>query len=1003
MSENITVVIAESEQLILAEISQYLESWDYQVVGSASTGAAALRLVREKEPTLVLLDRQLKGKLDGIETARKVMQNFDRPVVMLSAATDPETFKQVEQLKAYGFLAKPFNEYELRSTINNALYHHGLKQTYKQKSERLDMIIKGADLGTWDWDIKTDQVKFNRRWSSMLGYKPTDIKPHLNSWEKLVHPADLPRAMQTLKDHLAGNTSFYKSEFRMQTADGGWKWIQDRGKVLARDAQGKPLRASGIHVDISDRKAAEKELRLQADILANIGQAVIVTDPQGRIIYWNKAAEKLYGWTAQEVHERPIYEITVPEMSQAQAQEIMSSLAAGQTWSGEFICQRKDKSRFPAHVTDVAFTNDQNELIGIIGISYDLSERKAHEQQLKVYQYALESALNGIAFADLKGWLTYVNPVFLRMWGYHKPEQVLGKSVLDFWHDKETARQVVAELKQKGSWQGELTARKADGSVIYVHLVTNLVTDDNGEPLLGMASFQDITEKKKTLRQLNKKRELLEVAQQVAHLGSWEMDISTGKCIWSDEFFRICGYDPQAFEPTAKKGFDIIHPDDRERARQAVNQAIENRGEYNIEKRIVRPDGEMRHVRSRGVIKCNQAGEAVKINGSFLDITPQKQRQEEREVTLKLLQIVNSSNNTHELIRLATGLIQEWSQCEAVGIRLRQGVDFPYFEIRGFPPEFVAAEKYLCARDQQGELVRDSQGNPVLECMCGNVICGRFDPELPFFTEKGSFWTNSTTELLASTSAADRQSRTRNRCNGEGYESVALIPLRTDEEAFGLLQLNDKNKNRFSEQRIRFYEGLADSLAIALSERQYRQRLRGSEKRYRLVTETAREFILIHDLNGQIQYLNPSLARLLGHAQDRLRGRNVHEFVAGDFQKVLERNERKRRQGDDQAYFYTIEIINQAQERIPVEVSSTIIKEGQQEKQILIVGRDIRERLHSQEIINEKIKTLNRFNRLMVGRENRMIQLKREVNELLNQAGRPARYEISDNMKNAPE
>jgi hypothetical protein len=87
--------------------------------------------------------------------------------------------------------------------------------------------------------------------------------------------------------------------------------------------------------------------------------------------------------------------------------------------------------------------------------------------------------------------------------------------------------------------------------------------------------------------------------------------------------------------------------------------------------------------------------------------------------------------------------------------------------------------------------------------MCGNVISGRFDPSKPFFTSRGSFWTNSTTELLASTTEVDRQARTRNRCYGEGYESVALIGLGLGKERLGLLQLNDRQKGR-SETKLSF-------------------------------------------------------------------------------------------------------------------------------------------------------------------------------------------------------
>jgi hypothetical protein len=116
---------------------------------------------------------------------------------------------------------------------------------------------------------------------------------------------------------------------------------------------------------------------------------------------------------------------------------------------------------------------------------------------------------------------------------------------------------------------------------------------------------------------------------------------------------------------------------------------------------------------------------------------------------------------------------QHLTGCAAVGVRLRDGDDFPYYETRGFPDEFVQAENRLCAIDQAGELLRDGAGHPILDCMCGNVLCGRFDPSRPFFTARGSFWSSCTTELLASTTDADRRAKTRNRCNGEGYESGA--------------------------------------------------------------------------------------------------------------------------------------------------------------------------------------------------------------------------------------
>lgn len=201
------------------------------------------------------------------------------------------------------------------------------------------------------------------------------------------------------------------------------------------------------------------------------------------------------------------------------------------------------------------------------------------------------------------------------------------------------------------------------------------------------------------------------------------------------------------------------------------------------------------------------------------DIAARKHLQEERDVTVRLFEVVNGKNNLHDLMQAATLLLRDWSGCSSVGIRLKMGAEFPYFEVRGFPGKFVQAASRLCQHDAAGQVVSDSAGHPVLQCLCGNVIAGRFDPTEPFFTVRGSFWTNSTTDLLANTTEAERQARTRNCCRGENYESMALVPLRVGETTLGLLQLNDRRRGRFTPERIKFFERLADSLAIAIADR----------------------------------------------------------------------------------------------------------------------------------------------------------------------------------------
>ena len=237
----------------------------------------------------------------------------------------------------------------------------------------------------------------------------------------------------------------------------------------------------------------------------------------------------------------------------------------------------------------------------------------------------------------------------------------------------------------------------------------------------------------------------------------------------------------------------------------------------------------------RRVIQCN-----------IRDNTERRRAERECASLVELLRLINTNNDMHALMRSATAFLQDVTGCEAVGVRLRVGEDFPYFETRGFSAEFVNVENRLCAVDERGEPIRDLAGSAALECMCGNILCGRFDPSQPFFTAHGSFWTNCTTELLARTTEAERQAPTRNRCNTAGYESVALLPLRAGATTFGLLQFNDRRRERFTPDLIAMLERFANHLAISLAHRQAVAALAESEQRFQELFDHMGEGVAVY-------------------------------------------------------------------------------------------------------------------------------------------------------------
>ncbi|NJP07916.1 MAG: diguanylate cyclase [Chloroflexaceae bacterium] len=283
----------------------------------------------------------------------------------------------------------------------------------------------------------------------------------------------------------------------------------------------------------------------------------------------------------------------------------------------------------------------------------EITERQQIAEKLAANRALLQGVLDHapvLIFAkDLQGRITLANAALERLFRVPK-EELLGKTDFDL-HPPEVASHHWSVDRQVQQTQQTITQEEhgiTNDGTRYTYLSIKFPLFDEDGHLTGTCGIStDITARKQIEEQLRTSQLRLVRAEKIAHLGSWELDLITGQTIWSDEFFRICGFEPGTFEPTMECGLQVIHPDDRAVAMDHVQQVMKQHTTYNLEKRIVRPDGTIRWVHSLGDIICNEYEQPIFLSGAMLDITERKLAEVQLQRANDQLQQINEDLRQH--------------------------------------------------------------------------------------------------------------------------------------------------------------------------------------------------------------------------------------------------------------------------------------------------------------------------------------------------------------------
>ena len=286
--------------------------------------------------------------------------------------------------------------------------HRKAESAVRISDERFRFVARATTDVIWDWDIATNALVWNDSVEIVFGHKQTEIYPEIQWWHDHIHPDDRERVIAGIRGALDHGGTSWSDQYRYRRADDTYVNVMDRGYV-ARDAGGVALRMIGAMTDISERSRSEAAIRFQAQLLNAVQQAVVATDPEGIVIFWNKFAELLYGWTAEEAVGQTIQDLTPSPFLREHGPEIMERGAAGGSWTGEFLVQGKSGKAFPALLTTSPVLDELGRVLGFVTVSIDLTERRNLEEQFRQSQKmdAVGRLAGGIAH-DFNNLLTVI-------------------------------------------------------------------------------------------------------------------------------------------------------------------------------------------------------------------------------------------------------------------------------------------------------------------------------------------------------------------------------------------------------------------------------------------------------------------------------------------------------------------------------------------------------------------------------------------------------------------
>jgi PAS domain S-box-containing protein len=556
-----------------------------------------------------------------------------------------------------------------------------LSRDLQESKSRLEEAQRITHVGYWERDLVTSRITWSDETYRIYGMRPQERPMDLDVLRQKVHPEDWELVFQALNEALAGGPR-YNVEYRVLRPTGEVRSVHSEGDVK-RDALGQPCQMFGTVQDITDRKHAQETSKRsefylrEGERLAHMGSWAF--NPSGFFDYWSQELFQIYGLGPQQGSPTlEQYLATIHPQDRESMAETIKTMCAERCG-----CDVKKRIVRPdgvlRYIRCVGIPVVEGEVLkGFLGTAMDITEQELLTRELERRQAYLSEAQR---LTHTGSWVIKVatdehfwSEEIFRIYEFDSKLKPAWSLIRDRVHPDD--RESLDQRREKEFTQTDWTDSEAeyrivvsDGRIKRLHTIAHPVMDGSGRIVEVIGTTMDVTERKRIEDSLRRSESHLAEAQRLTHTGSWVWGVSDRSAVQlSEEWYRIFGFDPAEGPMSWEKRFERVHPEDRTKYRGTIEQAIAEKADYDLEFRILLPNGMVKWIHSVGHPVLSAAGELEQFVGSSTDITDHKHAEQEHEKLRQLEAELAHINRVSMLGEMAASLAHEIKQPIAAAI-----------------------------------------------------------------------------------------------------------------------------------------------------------------------------------------------------------------------------------------------------------------------------------------------------------------------------------------------